>query len=84
MIGHSAVWQESNDAQQQYYHALEQQQHLQERYLPLGKRRTPHTTVELPDPLTLKVIGVLSTVDRLVRETRQRYARAINSIHAKD
>ena len=83
MSGHTDAWQELNEAQQQYQDAVEQQQRVQERYLPPGDRRAPHSPVQLPDPLPLKVIEALSAVDRHVQETRQRYARAINSVHAE-
>ncbi|MCH7843132.1 MAG: hypothetical protein IID01_10245 [Chloroflexi bacterium] len=82
MSGHTAAWQEFNDAQQQYHDAVEQQQRVQERFVPPGERRTPHSPVQLPDPIAPKVIEALSAVDRLVQESRQRYARAINSVHA--
>jgi len=83
MSGHTAAWQELNDSQQQYQDAVERQQRVQERYVPTGDRRTPYSPVQLPDPLPLKVIEGLSVVDRLVLEARQRYARAINSVHAE-
>jgi len=84
MAGHTDAWQEFNDAQQQYHDAVEQQQRVQERYVPLGERRAPHSPVQLPDPLPPNVMKRLSAVDRLVHEARQRYARAINSVHDQD
>ncbi|NQW24681.1 MAG: hypothetical protein HQ475_14725 [SAR202 cluster bacterium] len=83
MSGHTDTWHEFNDAQRQYYDALEQQVRAQERFVPPGERRTEHAPVQLPDPLTAKVIQGLSTLDRIVHDARQRYAEAINAVHAE-
>lgn len=81
MSDHTPAWQEFNEAQREYYGALEEQHRVQERLLPAGEPRSPHSPVLLPNPITLEMIKQLSEVDRLVHNSRQRYAKAINSIH---
>ena len=81
MSGHTAVWREYNESQREYYRALSEQSHAQERFMPMDEEHDPESPGRIPDPLTLEVMEEFSVIDRRVHETRQRYARAINALN---
>ncbi len=81
MSNHTAVWQEFNASQREYYRALSEQNRVQERFMPVSRDRDPDSPVRLPAALTLEAIEELAAVDRQIHESRQRYARAINAVH---